>query len=264
VGEPARLQAKGTKNLEAYLKLFQAAESHYTQTKEGYAQSKRLAKEVIALDPQYAQAYGMMAINYAMEAQQGFSKSREESLKQALEWTKKAIAMDDSNALFHTTLAWLLSLGRQYDNALAECETALGLGPNSAVAHIWMANVLRKVGRPEDAVPYAEQALRLNPFGPAWWYRELGLAHFGAGRYEEAIAWHKKSVNLNPKDILTHIALTTAYSWAGRHEEARAQAAEIMRINPKFSLEERAKFMPCKNQADLDRYLDGLRKAGLK
>jgi adenylate cyclase len=199
-----------------------------------------------------------------MEAQQGFSKSREESLKQALEWTKKSIAMDDSNALFHATLAWLLSLERQYDNALAECERAIELGPNSSYAHIWMAFVLIRVGRPEEAVPYAEQALRLNPLGPAWWYRQLGLAHFGAERYEEAIAWHKKSLNSNPKDVITHIALTTAYSWAGRHEDARAQAAEVLRINPNFSIEERAKSFAYKNQADLDRFLDGLRKAGLK
>jgi adenylate cyclase len=128
-----------------------------------------------------------------------------------------------------------------------------------------MAYVLTMAGRPEEAVPYAEQALRLNPFGPAWWYRELGLAHFGAGRYEEAIAWHKKSVNLNPKDIATHIALTTAYSWAGRNEDARAQAAEVLRINPSVSVEERAKtLLSYKNQADLDRFVDGLRKAGLK
>ena len=85
-GDQARLTAKGTENLEAYLKSLEALESHYTQTKEGYARSKRLAEEVIALDPQYPQAYHLMAINHAMEAQQGFSKSREESLKQALEW----------------------------------------------------------------------------------------------------------------------------------------------------------------------------------
>jgi adenylate cyclase len=119
-------------------------------------------------------------------------------------------------------------------------------------------------GRSEEAVRYAEQALRLNPYPPSWYIRQLGQSYFFAGRYEEAIAAHRKSLNVSPNDLLTHIALTTAYSWAGRHEEALAQAAEILRINPNFSVEERAKFMPCKNQADLDRYLDGLRKAGLK
>jgi len=265
VGEGARLEAKGTKNLEAYLKYLQARAVFNSQTKEGYAQARRLCEEVIALDPQYAAAYSSLGGFHAMEAVQGFSKSPGESLKQALELTKKAIAIDESDATSHSRLGWLYVLvGRQYDKAIAECERGIDLAPNSADCHIWMAYVLTFAGRSEEAVRYAEQALRLNPYPPSWWIRQLGQSNFFAGRYEEAIAAHKKSLNLSPEDLLTHIALTTAYSWAGRHEEALAQAAEILRITPKFSVDERAKFMPCKNQADLDRFLDGLRKAGLK
>jgi adenylate cyclase len=265
VGEGARLLAKGTKNLEAYLKYLQASAVFNTQTKEGYAQARRLYEEVIALDPQYAAAYGALGAFHAMEAVQGFSQSPGESLNQALELIKKAIAMDESDAVSHSRLGWLYVLvGRQYDKAIAECERGIDLAPNSAECHIWMAYVLTFAGRSEEAVRYAEQALRLNPYPPSWWIRQLGQSYFFAGRYEEAIAAHKKSLILSPNDLLTHIALTTSYSWAGRHGEALAQAAEIVRINPKFSVEERAKFLPCKNQADLDRYLDGLRKAGLK
>jgi adenylate cyclase len=265
VGEGARLLSKGTKNLEAYLKYLQASAVFNIQTKEGYAQARRLWEEVIALDPQYAAAYGGLGAFHAMEAVQGFSKSPGESLKLALELTKKAIAIDESDAVSHSRLGWLYVLvGRQYDKAIAECERAIDLAPNSAECHIWMAFVLTMAGRSEEAVRYAEQALRLNPYPPSWWIRQLGQSYFFAGRYEEAIAAHKKSLNISPNDLLTHIALTTACSSAGRHEEARAQAAEILRINPKFSVEGRANFVPCKNQADLDRFLDGLRKAGLK
>jgi adenylate cyclase len=265
VGEGARLLARGTKNLEAYLKYLQASAVFNTQSKEGYAQARRLYEEVIAMDPQYAAAYGALGAFHAMEAVQGLSKSPGESLNQALELTKKAIAIDESDAVSHSRLGWLYVLvGRQYDKAIAECERGIDLAPNSAECHIWMAYVLTYAGRSEEAVRYAEQALRFNPYPPSWWIRQLGQSYFFAGQYEEAIAAHKKSLNLSPKDLLTHLHLTTAYSWAGRHEEALAQAAEILRINPKFSVEERAKFMPLKNQADLDRYLDGLRKAGLK
>jgi adenylate cyclase len=263
--DSTRMSSKGTENLEAYLKFLQAREIFLTQTKEGYAQARRLLQEVMALDPQFPAAYSLLASIHAMDVMQGFSKSPGESYKQALELIKKAIAMDDLDGENHSRLGWLYVLtGRQYDKAFAECERGIDLAPNSASARMWMAFVLTFAGRPEEALPYAEQALRLDPFAPGWWYRQLGQSYFFAGRYEEAIAAHKKSLNRSPNDLLTHMALTTAYSWAGRHEEARAQAAEILRIDPKFSVEERAKFMPCKNQADLDRYLDGLRKAGLK
>jgi len=265
VGEGARLLAKGTKNLEAYLKYLQGMAALNTQTKEGYAQARRLYEEVIALDPQYASAYSSLGGFHAMDAVQGFSKTPGESFNQALELIKKAIAIDESDARSHSMLGWIyVFVGRQYDKAIAECEKGIDLAPNSAECHIWMSFVLTMAGRYEEAVRYGEQALRLNPYPPSWWIRQLGLSNFFAGQYEEAIAAHKKSLNVSPKDLLTHQHLTAAYSWAGRHEEARAQAAEILRMNPKFSVEERAKFIPLKNQADLDRYIDGLRKAGLK
>jgi tetratricopeptide (TPR) repeat protein len=89
-------------------------------------------------------------------------------------------------------------------------------------------------------------------------------AHAWVGRYEEAIAAHKKALQRAPDDILTHLALTTAYSWAGRLEEAHAQAAEVLRVNPKLSLEGQAKRLLSRTQEDRERYLEGLRKAGLK
>jgi len=50
-GEEARMFAKGTKNLEAYLKLLQAREHHEIFTKESQALARQLAEEAIALDP---------------------------------------------------------------------------------------------------------------------------------------------------------------------------------------------------------------------
>jgi TolB-like protein/Tfp pilus assembly protein PilF len=264
-GEHARLLAKGTKNLQAYLKFLQAREIFLTVTKEGNVQARRLLEEVIALDPQFAPAYSVLGWITYIDVAVGLSKSPYESYKQAFELAKKAVAMDDSFPTAHSLLGFLhVVMGRQYDKGIAECERAIALAPNSASAHIWMGQVLMLAGRHEEAIRHSEQALRLDPIAPGLYYRNLGSAYFYAGRYEEAVAAHKKSLNRAPNDILTHLALTTAYSWAGRLEEARAQAAEVLRIKPNFSVEERAKMGLYKNQADLERYLEGLRKAGLK
>jgi adenylate cyclase len=264
-GEHARLLAKGTKNLQAYLKFLQAREIFLTVTKEGNVQARRLLEEVIALDPQFAPAYSVLGWITYVDVAVGLSKSPYESYKQAFELAKKAVAMDDSFPTAHSLLGFLhVVTGRQYDKGIAECERAIALAPNSASAHIWMGQVLMLAGRHEEAIRHSEQALRLDPIAPGLYYRNLGSAYFYAGRYEEAIAAYKKSLNRAPNDILTHLALTTAYSWAGRLEEARAQAAEVLRIKPNFSMEEKAKLGLFKNQADLERYLEGLREAGLK
>jgi tetratricopeptide (TPR) repeat protein len=60
------------------------------------------------------------------------------------------------------------------------------------------------------------------------------------------------------------MGLAAAYSKLGREEDARAAAGEVLNINPTFSLEQWAKTHMYKNQADFDRLVTALRKAGLK
>ena len=58
--------------------------------------------------------------------------------------------------------------------------------------------------------------------------------------------------------------LAAAYSEASREEEAQAAAAEVLKINPNFSIERFGQRMPFQDPADLDRFLNALRLAGLK
>jgi tetratricopeptide (TPR) repeat protein len=90
------------------------------------------------------------------------------------------------------------------------------------------------------------------------------MAYRDTGRYEEAISACKKVLHRQPKHLIAHIVLAATYSFSGREEEARAEAAEILRIDPKYSLERLAKTRPHKNQANTVRFIEALRKAGLK
>ncbi len=264
-GERARAATKGTDNLQAYLRYLQAVAFTATHTREGYAQARRLLEEVITLDPQFPEAYSQLGVIHFSEASRGISKSPAESLRQAREMFKKTIAMDASNAHAHSFLGWIHVLReRQYDAAVAECEQALALRPGSPLAHMWMGVVLLYAGRHEEAIRSLGQAIRFDPIPAGYVYRNYGTAYFHAERYEEAIVALKKSLDCAPNDFLTHAALAATYSWTDRLEEARKHAAEVLRIKPDFSVEERAKVSPYKNKADLDKYVEGLRRAGLK
>jgi adenylate cyclase len=263
-GERAHLIAKGTENLEAYLKLLQGREPFYTVTKEGNAQGRRLFEEAIALDPEYAQAYIMLGVTHWMDILLQSTKSPRDSLRRAFEFIRKAIALDDSNPVAHTQLGWLYAMTKQYDKAIAECERAITIAPNLADGHIWMSMVLTYAGKHEEAVQYAEQGLRLDPFPPVHHLRHMGAAYSWVGRHEEAIIALKKALNRAPNDVITHIYLAFAYSLAGRMDEAQAEAEEVLKINPKFSLENFAETLQHKNKADKDLIIEAMRKAGLK
>ncbi len=83
-------------------------------------------------------------------------------------------------------------------------------------------------------------------------------------RCEDAITVLKKALHYQPDYFRAHLALAVCYAALGREEEAHAEAAEVLRLNPKFSLDRFAKRFTGKDQAEHERYVDALQKAGLK
>ncbi len=81
---------------------------------------------------------------------------------------------------------------------------------------------------------------------------------------EEAVSTYKKSLQLAPDNIVSHIGLAAIYSMTGREKDARAEAAEVLRVKPNFSLDSLPKMLPYKDQSETDKVSNALRKAGLK
>jgi adenylate cyclase len=259
IGELARAYAKGTNNLDAYLKVMQAWGYHMRFTKADNLISRSLAEEGIAMDPQYGNAYVLLAATYMLDTFLGDIKNRKQNFGKAIELAKKAVALDNIGG--YAMLGWLYSLTGQDDKAIAECKKAVELDPNSASYRAWYGAVLNKAGRYELAVQELEQAVRRDPMAGTWVLRFLGSAYSSTGRHEEAIATLKKAIQKAPKDYLSRLTIIRAYIFAGRQEEAQAEAAEVLRLNPKFSLENYAKRMTGKHK---ELSLEAFRRAGLK
>jgi adenylate cyclase len=262
-GEQATIRRKDTDNLEAYLKVLQAGWYSHRMTKEGHFRARQLAEEAMALDPEYASPYIILALHHIRDVFFGWSKSRKKSLEQALELAQKAIALDDSFPRCYVLLSTIYMFKKQYERAIAEAERAIALDPNGADAYSMLGTVLHMVGRQQEAIMPLEKAIRINPMAPSIYFRRLGTAYRDIGRYEEAIVQLKKAISLSPDSLYPHIGLATTYSLAGRDEEARSEVSEVLRIQPKFSLQSFAKRVAFKNKADIDRIVGALRKAGL-
>jgi TolB-like protein/Flp pilus assembly protein TadD len=262
-GEEVRVYAKGTKNLQAYLKFLQGRRHLHRVNKEGNAIAKQLAKEAIAQDPEFSAAYNLLAITHFRDVMLGSATSPKKSLAQAIESTQKAVALDASLAEAHALLGWLYTMRRQHEKGIAQAEQAVALNPNSATAYHWYGMTLNYAGRHEEAITFYEKAMRLNPFPPTRFYICLAVACRDAARYEEAIAACRKALNREPDSVFSHTPLASCYALMGREEEARAEAVEVLRIDPKFSLAYLEKRLPYKNQEDTKLVIDSLRKAGL-
>jgi adenylate cyclase len=263
-GEQARAVAKGTNNLEAYLKCLQANELINKSNPESNALAKQLAQEAIALDSEYAWAYYVLGRSHMMDVWVRASKSPKESIGKAIELVQKAIALDDTNADSYSLSGFLYSMTKQYDKAIAQAEKAVALNPNSALAHFIVGKTFFFAGRCEESIPEYKTAIRLNPIPPNNHLWSLGLSYAYTEQYEEAIKWCEKAVRQEPNDLLARMMMTVVYSLSGRDEEARTEADEVLRIQPKFSLEKYEKKVTYKREVDKERFLGALRKAGLK
>jgi len=263
-GEEARTQARGTESLDAYLKFLEGRTFSYRNTKEDNARAQELVKQAIALDPNYAAAYAELSREIMLDVWLGASKSPQESLMKAVELAKRALELDKSMASAHGLLGQYFTMLRQHEKGITEAQKAVDLDPSSSRAHFALAFTLNFAGRHEEAIPHFEKAIRLNPFGPPNFWHHLAIAYHHTEQYDKAIAALKRTLRVEPKDVLAYIILTSTYMRAGREEEGRATAAEILKIDPKFSAERMAATTPWKDPAKNERTLALLRKAGLK
>jgi adenylate cyclase len=140
----------------------------------------------------------------------------------------------------------------------------VALDPNDARSYAALAEVLSCVGRTEDALAAAAQALRLKPWVADEHLAGVGAAYAVAGRYAEARAPLQRYLSRYPNILPVHLTLAAVYSKLGQAAEARAEAAEVLRLNPKFSLTVHSQRMPIKDPVVLKQHLTALRKAGLK
>ena len=262
-GEEVKAAAKGTNNLEAYLKFLQANELINKINPESNALAKQLAKEAIALDPEYVWAYYALGRTHTLDVWLRTSGSPKQSIAKAMELFQQAIAMDDTFAEGYSRLGFLYSMTRQYDKSIAQAEKAVALNPNSSIAHFYLGKTLFFAGRAEESIPEYKKAIRLNPIPPNAYPWSLGLSYGYTGQYKEAIEWCEKAVRQEPDDLLARMMMTVVYSWSGRDEEARVQAAEVLRIQPKFSVKGFEKKLTYKRKEDSEKFLGALRKAGL-
>ena len=262
-GDQALQMAKGTRNLEAYLKVLQATHYRRLGNVEDNVKARRLAKEAVTLDPDYAMAYSTLSRTHVMDVLLRSTKSQQKSLETAIELAKKALALDDSLADAYDILGSTLVWQKKYKEGLAQLEHALELEPNGADINAHMGLALWHSDRPQEAVQVLKKAIRLNPSPPGWYLYVLAMVYNSIEKYDEAVVWGEKAVQLNPKDLIGHVLLCASYSCAGRKDDARREASEVLRINPKYSVSQAEKTSPMKNKVAKKRFYDALRQAGL-
>jgi adenylate cyclase len=257
--------AQHTDNPEAYDDYLRGVEYVKSFSAEGILKARQMFEKAIELDPAYTDAYGWLGYTYWWSWYSQYGGDDPSLLDRAIRLEQQAIALDDAHAdLAHANLCRFYPFKRQYDQAVTECQRAIELAPSCPHCYFSAAETSNRSGKPREAIGFVEKAERLDPRNRGLFELDRGAAYILMGRYAEAIPIFKAYFVSYPHVMWAHVWQAVAYSELGREQEARAEAVEIMRISPGFSLKAEKERMSLQDQALEERYLNDLRKAGLK
>ena len=207
---------------------------------------------------------GLLAASHMFGAHMGWTEL-ETALPIAERAALSAIRADSEDPWAHYALASVYLLTRNFDDSLAEFELAIRLNPSFSPARGYYGVALAYCGRWEEGDLAARQALRLSPRDPfaAVYCGVVAYAQFLGGNYDEAIRMARESLRQRNDFTGGHRVLVAAAGMAGMNEVAEAALQDLLRAQPNISLDWIAKKIPFKLDIDRERYLEGLRRAGL-
>ncbi len=204
---------------EAYALFLQGRQLGRQRTPEGFRRSEELLQEALAIEPDFAAAWGELARIYATQAGSGV-RSTEEAFSLARAAAERALEVDSGYA---PAIAALGLVAMTYDGDLAEAaryyQQALTLAPSDTDIMIDAATLLQTLGRLDEAIPLKEFAIDRDPVNPRA-HHNLGNAYRWAGRWDEAMASYRTALSLSPGHIGAYTGIGQAL--LGKGEPAPA------------------------------------------
>jgi adenylate cyclase len=234
--------------------------------KEDNAKARALFQRAAQLDPDLAPAFWGLAWTHYTDLLAQWSESPVRSIEELDRTARRSVALDSSQPAAQLVLGHACALAGQQDKMIAAYQLAVQLDPSSSIGYFSLGVSLARAGRPEKSLENLEKAMRLSPQDPLMWLYFLGVAtaHFAAARYGDAVEWSQRSLQRMPGWVQANTVLAASYAHLGRFDEARLALQEVLRVTPKFSLSGLKMFLSAADPGFIERYLDGLRKAGLK
>jgi len=255
---------RGTSNLDAYDAFLLGQKYIKTRTRQGYDQTIKAYRRAIEIDPDYARAYGALAVTIIRGYRYQWSDlSLVEARERALELAEKAVALNQSNPQIFWSLAYVHLHRLEYDEAEKAAKQSIVLSPNFADGYALLANIANWRGKPTEAVNYMNKAINLNPYYSFQYPSTLGLAFYELGRYEEAANALRQALERNENALNPHLFLAATYIRLGMVDEATWEIEQVGANHPDAKLSDLGTMFPFEQKKYLMSLTDDLRRAGL-
>jgi TolB-like protein/Tfp pilus assembly protein PilF len=265
--ERIRAERKAVPALHAW-DFFRLGTKHfYRSTPADNREAQRLLRRAIELDPTLAEAYGFLSYAIVVSMTYFDTEPSEETLQEALTAGRKAVELDEQDALMRFTYGRALLAAKSYSDAIAELEIAIDLNPYLAPNYCGLGDSLAYEGRFDEAIPHFQKAIELSPHDPLRWafYSYRALAHIFARQFDLAAEWAYKATRVPNAHFWPFAHRVSALGHLKNHDDLPIAKADLLQRIPDFSCSfARRRLFYVRDGAQIDLYVQGLRLAGIK
>jgi len=217
-GEAARLAQQTPVNPEAYVATSMGRFHWNKRSREDLNKAIEYFQTAIAKDPKYVPAFVGQADTYLVLWGNAFlSPDRAYPLARAA--AEQALALDESSAEAHVSLASIHFFHYEWADAEKEFLRAIALNPRYATAHHWYALFLSSQGRHTEAIEEIKRAQQLE--APSLIITaNAGWCYYLAGQYDQVIEQAQRALDLDANFDVAYGYMGQAYVEKGMAKEA--------------------------------------------
>jgi len=237
-------------------------------SRENLAQARGFFERALALDSDNLDALlGTVSVDVLATA--GYGTGDPVARFSAIEATlTKLLSRAPNNSWAHYWMGRVLIDTNHGAEGIAESERALTLNPNLAAAHAIIGFAKLANGHAEETEKHILEALRVSPrdTDANVWLGYIAEAKQFLGADEDAVTWHRRSMEINRNRPVAHMYLASALALLGRLDEARSEVRAGLALDPKFTIQRYRVGAQSDNPVFLkqrERVIEGMRKAGV-
>jgi adenylate cyclase len=272
VAEIERALLKPTENLEAYDLVLRGRWAYGGQQRNPYEETAHLCRRAIALDPNYALAYALLARALWVRVAHQWVKPSQDELTECVNFARTAVRLGRAEPEVLAIAAQIIALpGGELEEGIAITDQALAQNPNSVDALATSGMLRAYVGDTERAFRHLQEAERLRPPGVRIFNKSFGLAlaYFVDGDYARVLDWTAQDMRERSNNIVALRYRAAALGLLGRLDEARQTVDQLLAANPEMTISRCRRLVelvmknPFKRVGVVEAYYEGLRRAGL-
>jgi TolB-like protein len=253
-----------TGDLAAYDLYLRGLASWNHWTRDENAKALQLFYTAIEKDPDFSTAYGLAASCHLFAKANDWVSTFDEREIARLVERAADLGMDDPIALCWAGHVHAYFFG-DLDRGLLLIDRALEIDENLAIAWQRRGWVCGYVGDSQGAIASLARAIQLNPLDPRVFLTQsaMGFAHFIAGRDAEAADWAARALRIKPSWPPALRVAMVANAMRGHADEAGRIRSAYCELDPRASIPKICGYYPQRREADRQRLIEGLRRAGV-